>query len=64
MLLRPYVELQSALHRIQSWMQDDEGDMVERGLILAAIVVAAVFTWFSIGTGLADNLATVESIIP
>jgi hypothetical protein len=41
-----------------------EGDMVERGLILAAIVVAAVVFWFSIGNKLAGNLANVNSVIP
>lgn len=64
MLLRQYIELQSLLQEIENWLHDEEGDMVERGLILAAIVVAAVFIWFSIGSSLADNLATVEAVIP
>ena len=37
-----------------------EGDMVERGLILAAIVVVAVALWFSIGNKLAARLRTVN----
>jgi Flp pilus assembly pilin Flp len=40
-----------------------EGDMVERGLILAAIVVAAVAIWFSLGARLADKLRQVEASI-
>lgn len=38
-----------------------EGDMVERGLILAAIVVVAVTLWFTIGNKLAERLQSVNS---
>ena len=40
-----------------------EGDMVERGLILAAIVVAGVTFWFSIGQKLAAKLQVVDNVI-
>ena len=40
-----------------------EGDMVERGLILAAIVVAAITLWFSIGQKLAAKLQVVDQKI-
>lgn len=40
-----------------------EGDMVERGLILAAIVVAAIALWFSIGQKLAAKLQVVDQKI-
>ncbi len=40
-----------------------EGDMVERGLILAAIVVAAIALWFSIGQKLATKLQVVDQKI-
>ncbi len=39
------------------------GDMVERGLIMAAIVVAAVFLWVSIGQKLAVKLGIVDSVV-
>jgi len=39
------------------------GDMVERGLIMAAIVVAAVFLWVSIGQKLAVKLGIVDASI-
>jgi Flp pilus assembly pilin Flp len=38
-----------------------EGDMVERGLILAAIVVVAVTLWFAIGNKLAARLRSINS---
>ncbi len=40
-----------------------EGDMVERGLILAAIVVAGVTLWYSIGHKLAGKLQVVDQVI-
>ena len=40
-----------------------EGDIVERGLILAAIVVAAVALWFRLGTKMAGKLQLVEGTI-
>lgn len=45
----------------KDFLLETDGDMVERGLILAAIVVAAVTLWFSIGTKLAARLGTVNS---
>ena len=44
----------------KDFLLETDGDMVERGLILAAIVVAAVTLWFSIGTKLAARLGTVN----
>ena len=41
----------------------EEGDMVERGLILAAIVVVAIGIWFSIGNKLAARLETVNGAL-
>lgn len=38
-----------------------EGDMVERGLILVAIIVACIALWFTLGNKLAKNLQTVVS---
>jgi hypothetical protein len=43
-----------------SFLNDTSGDMVERGVIIAAIVTAAIAFWFSIGNKLAWKLATVE----
>ena len=34
-----------------------EGDMVERGMIIAAIVVVCVALWFTIGSKLAARLS-------
>ena len=45
------------------FLTETDGDMVERGLILAAIVVVAVALWFSIGTKLAARLKTVNGSI-
>ena len=41
------------------YLLDDSGDMVERGLILVAIVVAAVGLWYTLGNKIASNLGTV-----
>ena len=41
------------------FLRHDEGDMVERGLILVAIVVAAVAIWYTLGDKLATNLSQV-----
>jgi len=41
------------------FLTDQRGDMVERGLILVAIVVAAVGLWYSLGAQLAAKLAEV-----
>ena len=39
----------------QEFLFGDSGDMVERGLILAAIVVAAVTIWNTLGSKLASR---------
>ena len=41
------------------FLTDERGDMVERGLILVAIVVAAVGLWYSLGAKLATKLGEV-----
>ena len=46
---------------MQTFLLDNSGDMVERGLIMAAIVVAAIALWVSIGQKLAGKLGIVES---
>ncbi len=48
---------------MKRFLLDDRGDMVERGLIMAAIVVAAVFLWVSIGQKLAAKLNIVDASI-
>jgi Flp pilus assembly pilin Flp len=45
------------------FLKDDRGDMVERGLILAAIVVAAVTIWNTLGSKLASKLSSVVSAV-
>lgn len=45
------------------FLREDEGDMVERGLILAAIVVAAVTIWNTLGSKLATKLNTVVAAV-
>jgi Flp pilus assembly pilin Flp len=49
--------------QLKRFLLDDRGDMVERGLIMAAIVVAAVFLWVSIGQKLAAKLNIVDASI-
>jgi hypothetical protein len=49
--------------QMREFLLDDRGDMVERGLIMAAIVVAAVFLWVSIGQKLAAKLNVVDASI-
>ena len=44
---------------MRQWLLGTEGDMVERGLILAAIVVAAVALWVTLGQRLAGKLGDV-----
>jgi len=48
---------------MKEFLLDDRGDMVERGLIMAAIVVAAVALWIAIGQRLATRLGIVNSAI-
>ena len=45
------------------FLVDDSADMVERGLILAAIVVVAVAIWFAIGNKLAARLQQVNAAL-
>lgn len=44
---------------MRQWLLGTEADMVERGLILAAIVVAAVALWVVLGQRLAGKLGEV-----
>lgn len=46
-----------------AFLKNNRGDMVERGIIMAAIIVAAVFLWNQLGQKLADKLSTVNSAI-
>jgi len=48
-----------SLQTFIDFLTDQHGDMVERGLILVAIVVAAVGLWYSLGSQLAAKLGTV-----
>ena len=48
---------------MKEFLFDNRGDMVERGLIMAAIVVAAVFLWVSIGQKLAVKLGVVDGVV-
>ena len=46
-------------HPFYRFLTGDSGDMVERGLILVAIVVAAVGLWYALGAKLAAKLGEV-----
>jgi hypothetical protein len=48
---------------VKDFLFGTRGDMVERGLIMAAIVVAAIFLWVSIGQKLAVKLGIVDASI-
>ncbi len=48
---------------MHGFLLGESGDMVERGLIMAAIVVAAVALWFTIGQKLAAKLNVVNAAI-
>jgi len=48
---------------VKDFIFGTRGDMVERGLIMAAIVVAAVAIWFTIGQKLAVKLGVVDAAI-
>ncbi len=48
-------------HQMQAYLLGTEGDMVERGLIMVAIVVAAVALWYALGAKLAAKLGEVVS---
>ena len=47
------------IQSFQQFLLNEDGDMVERGLILVAIVVAAVGLWYSLGAQLAAKLSEV-----
>ena len=47
------------MSQMQAYLTGTEADMVERGLIMVAIVVAAVALWYSLGNKLADKLGEV-----
>jgi hypothetical protein len=49
------------MSQMQRYLLGTEGDMVERGLIMVAIVVAAVGLWFSLGNKLAAELGEVAN---
>jgi hypothetical protein len=48
---------------LKTFIMGTRGDMVERGLVMAAIVVAAVALWFTLGQKIAAKLTTVNSAI-
>lgn len=48
---------------LRAFLLDESGDMVERGLILAAIVVAAISLWNTLGGKLATKLTAVNAAI-
>ncbi len=48
---------------MKEFLLDERADMVERGLIMAAIVVAAVALWIGIGQKLAVKLGVVNNAI-
>lgn len=48
---------------MKGFLFDKRGDMVERGLIMAAIVVAAVALWFTIGNKLAARLGVIDAAV-
>lgn len=47
----------------RAFLLDESADMVERGLILAAIVVAAISLWNTLGSKLAQKLSTVNAAV-
>lgn len=49
--------------KFRDFLFGTEGDMVERGLILSAIVVAAIALWNTLGNKLAQKLSTVNSAV-
>jgi uncharacterized membrane protein len=61
--LFPGTITQALEEHMKEFLLDNRGDMVERGLIMAAIVVAAVFLWVSIGQKLAVKLGIVDASI-
>ena len=46
-------------HPFYHFLTDENADMVERGLLLVAIVVAAVGLWYALGAKLAAKLGEV-----
>ncbi len=47
------------MSQMQAYLTGTEADMVERGLIMVAIVVAAVALWYALGNKLAAKLGEV-----
>ena len=45
--------------QLERYLLGAEGDMVERGLILVAIVVAGVALWYALGAKLAEKVGEV-----
>ena len=45
--------------QMKAYLTGTDGDMVERGLIMVAIVVAAVSLWYALGDKLAAKLGEV-----
>lgn len=45
--------------QMQRYLLGTEGDMVERGLLMVAIIVAAVGLWYALGAKLAAKLGEV-----
>ena len=45
--------------QMQAYLLGTEGDMVERGLLMVAIIVAAVALWNTLGAKLAAKLSEV-----
>lgn len=48
----------------KEFLLDEQGDMIERGLIAAAIALVGVTVWFALGHKLAGVVTAVENAIP
>jgi len=48
----------------REFLLDEQGDMIERGLIAAAIALVGVSLWFALGNKLAGVVAKVTDAIP
>jgi len=62
-LFNPSQFTRAAEVHMKEFLLDERADMVERGLIMTVIVVAAVFLWVSIGQKLAVKLGVVDSAV-
>ena len=49
------------LRRLTLYLLDRQGDMVERGMIIVAIVAVTLVIWFTIGDRIAAALSNVAS---